>query len=164
MLFETPLRFLDDVSHGFLKEGAVGFVEGGKIGAVDVKNCADLALCIVNGNDDFTVRQRRAGNVSRKLVDVGHNQRAAFLPCRSADATSPCNARASDGPLEWTEYKLITDDTVESGPEEMHRFVEQGAEIGHAADGVWLVGHEGAQLGQKRSVLFSLCHVTECFL
>ena len=102
--------------------------------------------------------------MSRKLVDIGHNQRAAFLPCRSADATSPCNARASDGPLEWTEYKLITDDTVESGPEEMHRFVEQGAEIGHAADGVWLVGHEGAQLGQKRSVLFSLCHVTECFL
>ena len=55
MLFETPLRFLDDASHGFLKEGAVGFVEGGKIGAVDVKNCADLALCIVNGNDDFAV-------------------------------------------------------------------------------------------------------------
>ena len=55
MLFETPLRFLDDASHGFLKEGAVGFVEGGKIGAVDVEDGTYVSMDIADRNDNFTV-------------------------------------------------------------------------------------------------------------
>ena len=73
MLFETPLRFLDDASHGLLKEGAVGFVEGGKIGAVDVEDGTYVSMDIADRNDDFTVRQRRAGDVSRKLVYIWYN-------------------------------------------------------------------------------------------
>ena len=55
MLFETPLRFLDDASHGLLKKDAVGFVEGSEFSAVNVEDGTYVSMDIADRNDNFTV-------------------------------------------------------------------------------------------------------------
>ena len=154
--FRHPLRalthFLKKIRGHPLQILGVHLVERAEILAVDVEDGHD-ATFPENGDDDLGPRGAVAGDVSRKLFDVGHDDGLPRRPGGPANAPSALDAGAGDGPLERAEDELGLAAVcgfhfVEADPEEVERFLEDGGRVGQVGRAVGFVCRDGRDLGQ----------------
>ena len=97
MLFFLHVLLQNDLFEVFPVDG----VEGVVIGAVDVEDGYYFAVA-ADGHHDLAFGGRGTGDMSRKLMDVGDDERLVLRPGGATDSFVVRNARASDRTLERT--------------------------------------------------------------
>lgn len=123
---------LDDGSN-LLQPLAVGHVEGIETVAVDVDHCHYPALAH-DGNHNLGARERRAGNVAREVVHIGHDERCGHCPGCATHPLATSYRVASGRALKHIEFQHIAIYPVKSHPQVVRkRVVEHGGDIGQSA-------------------------------
>ena len=138
---------------------AIGVVEGGELAAVNVEDGKDGARGIEHGDDNLGTGKAAASYVARELLDIGNDNGLLLLPGSATDSTAIANVHAGYGALKGTKKELAIADTIETGPEEVHLFMEGGTDVGHYGYHVGLTGYQGFYLLQEQTVfLFLVIH------
>lgn len=137
----------------------VDAVEGRQLLAVDVEHSPHLAVGGEEGDDNLRPRQTAARDMSGERFDVGNDDCLALLPCGAADAAAIGDVHAGQRALERTQQQFAVLHAVETRPEEPHRFMDEGADVGHHRYLVGLARNERTDLLRQQLVfLFFAIH------
>ena len=133
----------------------VNAVKSVKFPAVNVYKSNYIAPA-QNGNDNFAARQAAAGDVSRKLLNIGNDDAFLALPRCPAHSPSERNSAACDRTLKRPQYQLITFDNIKSCPPESECTVKKSSDVGHICNAVILSLDKGFNLLIDKAILVSL--------
>lgn len=153
-----------DGAGDFFEPAGVDVVKCGEVLAVDVKHADDIALGIVQGDDNLAAGEAAAGDVAGELLNVGDDDGAVLLPRCATHAAPVLDAVAGNGSLEWTEVQLVTLDEVEACPPPSHGLVQQGGSVGKLPYRVVLALDEALDLLDEELISLVLVHSTKLML
>ena len=95
----------NDVHYTF-KIVSIGFIECFEVATVDVKHSDWCSFRTNDGHNYLRARERTAGNMPIKLLDVGHNQSTILSESCSANSAARRNSVAGRSTLEWSQRKF----------------------------------------------------------
>jgi len=157
-----------------LEVETVGVVEGAELVAIDVEDGPDgffflcMCWCVSVGDeqrdDHLAAGLGTAGDMSGKLLYVGHDDAASLLPGGTANALAEGDIGASHRTLECGKNKLIAGDTIEACPRESEGVVKEGCGIGEERYEVDRLGGELTYLLNEELVFFGFCRHRKCWV
>ena len=119
----------------------VSLAEGGELLTVDVQHGHDRFLP-EERNDDLGTRPRTAGNVTGKLLYIGHDHGLAGCPSGSTHTFPLPDACASDRTLKGTQHQLPADHAIETDPKKAEGFPQGGRHVGHIGHFICLTRYQ----------------------
>ena len=136
-----------------LQAARVGCIEAPRSRTVDVEHAEQL----IRGDeryDNLGARGGIAGDMSRKLVHVGHQQSAPPCRGRAAHAAAQCDAHAGGLALEGADHQLATLEEIKPGPVEVGQGIEdECAGVGRVGNEVAFTGEQSCQLRAQPGVV-----------
>src|SRR5690606_35041392 len=114
------LLFLEQQTTNFFQRGCICIIKTIVSVAVDVEYCDHFSGTVEDRGHDLAFACLVAGNVSRKLINIGHNQCFFFAPGCTADAFSPGDTGAGNRSLERPKHQLLISHKIKSHPEKRH--------------------------------------------
>ena len=111
----------------------VDIIEGGEFLAVDIKDCQDArrVFRVEDGHDNLRTRKAATGDMTRKLLDIGHDKCFTPLPGRTTDTPSIRNMHTGHRALKRTKHQFLYVRTclwchpIESRPKKSHRLMDR---------------------------------------
>ena len=141
-----------------LQPESIDVIESCELFAVYVQDAGYVAAFVEYWDNDFAVGQTAASDMSGKLMYVGHYYCAGFVPTGAAYATSFADSGTGHRPLERTQYQLLSNHPVETGPPETETFMDKCGHVGHARNLVILILNEGLDFIQQFFVCCTFAH------
>ncbi len=137
-----------------LEAGLIGSVESRLLVRVDVQNGAQLVALVEDRHHDLGTRVGIAGDVTRKGVDVVHDEGLPALGCGSANTVFEAYLEAPYRTLVGTDAQQAgLDNPVEAGPAGVwQESVHHGANARHGRDRVAQVSSQLGNLLEGRGV------------
>ena len=81
-----------------------------------------------------------------KLLDIGHDNRAVFLPSRTAHAFAVAYMHTSHRTLEWAKNQLSAFNTVKARPPKAKTVVQHCHNVGHCRNLIVLTRQKAGYL------------------
>src|SRR5215470_12367463 len=108
----------------FIQAFRVPVVESADERTIQIEH-AKQSLAVKQRHHDLRVRSHVAGDVTRKLMHIRHDDRLTLLRGHTADAFAHRNTNTRRIALKWTKHQLVFMQKIEPGPIHIRQRIEK---------------------------------------